>query len=112
MARLSDKESSDLVAELPKDFSPLLPRGPEIEVISSDSFLQRVAGRGGVDMEQARRATDAVLETLATRIAGGEVDDLRMRLPVAFHAPLEQGKKLTDRKGDADEARRIRAPGG
>ncbi len=60
-----------LVAELPKNFSPLLLRGPKIEVISSSSFLQRVADRAGVDTEEARRATEAVLETLAMRIAGG-----------------------------------------
>jgi uncharacterized protein (DUF2267 family) len=95
---LPDKEFSDFVAELPKDFSPLLPRGPEIEVISSNSFLQRVVDRAGVDIEEARQATEAVLETLAMRIAGGEVDDLRMRLPVTFHAPLQRGKELSGGK--------------
>jgi uncharacterized protein (DUF2267 family) len=95
---LSDKELSDLAAELPKDFSPLLPRGPDIDVISSSTFVQQVADRAGVHEEEARRAIDAVLETLAMRIAGGEVDDLRMRLPVAFHPPLERGKGLTGGK--------------
>jgi uncharacterized protein (DUF2267 family) len=95
---LSDDEYADLVSELPKDFAPLLPRGPDVEVISSSSFLQRVADRAGTDTKAARRAIDAVLETLAMRIAGGEVDDLRMRLPAEFHAPLERGKELSGGK--------------
>ena len=95
---LSDKEFADLVAELPKDFLPLLPRGPEIDVISADAFLQRVADRAGIDEVQARRATEAVLETLAMRIARGEVDDLRVRLPVTFHPALDRGKELSGGK--------------
>jgi uncharacterized protein (DUF2267 family) len=92
---LSDKEFADLVAELPKDFSPLLPRGPDIEVVPTGWFLQRVADRAGTDLQEARRATDAVLETLAMRIAGGEVDDLRMRLPLALHPALKRGGELS-----------------
>jgi uncharacterized protein (DUF2267 family) len=92
---VSDKELADLMAELPKDFAPLLPRGADVDVVSSGSFVQQVADRAGVHEEEARRAIDAVLETLAMRIAGGEVDDLRMRLPVVFHPPLERGKELS-----------------
>jgi uncharacterized protein (DUF2267 family) len=33
-----------------------------------------------------------VLETLGERIAGGEVDDLLTRLPLALHAPLKVGR--------------------
>jgi uncharacterized protein (DUF2267 family) len=95
---LSDKEFADLTAELPKDFLPLLPRGPEIEVISAESFMQRVADRAGIGEEEAQRATEAVLETLAMRIAGGEVDDLRVRLPIAFQPALDRGKELSGGK--------------
>jgi uncharacterized protein (DUF2267 family) len=59
------------------------------------SFTRRVADRAGIRDEEARRAIDAVLETLAMRIAGGEVDDLRRRLPVELHRPLDRGKKLS-----------------
>jgi uncharacterized protein (DUF2267 family) len=97
------REFADLSAELPKDFAALLPQGPDIEVISTESFIQRVADRAATDADEARRATDAVLETLAMRIAGGEVDDLRARLPVEFHPALERGKELTGGK-----ARRMR----
>jgi uncharacterized protein (DUF2267 family) len=63
--------------------------GPDIDVISTDSFIRGVADRAATDANEARRAIEAVLETLAMRIAGGEVDDLRARLPVQFHAALE-----------------------
>jgi uncharacterized protein (DUF2267 family) len=36
-----------------------------------------------------------VLETLAERIAGGEVDDLVSRLPVELHEPLKRGRART-----------------
>jgi uncharacterized protein (DUF2267 family) len=56
-----------------------------------DAFVDRVAGRAGLDHHQARRATDAVLETLAERIAGGDVDDLIQDLPIELHQPLKRG---------------------
>src|SRR6201996_8109091 len=96
---VSPQEFADLTAELPKDFAPLLPTGPDIDVISTESFIQRVADRAATDPDEARRAIDAVLETLAVRIAGGEVDDLRARLPVQFHPALERGKQLSGGKG-------------
>src|ERR1700760_3040178 len=95
---VSRQEFADLTAELPKDFAPLLPTGPDINVISTESFIQRVADRAATDADEARRAIDAVLETLAMRIAGGEVDDLRARLPVEFHPALARGKELSGGK--------------
>jgi uncharacterized protein (DUF2267 family) len=92
------REFADLSAELPKDFAALLPQGPDIEVISTESFIQRVADRAATDIDEGRRAIDAVLETLAMRISGGEVDDLRARLPVEFHPALERGKELSGGK--------------
>jgi uncharacterized protein (DUF2267 family) len=95
---VSPQEFADLSAELPKDFAPLLPTGPDIDVISTESFIQRVADDAATDPDEARRAIDAVLETLAMRIAGGEVDDLRARLPVEFHPALDRGKGLSGGK--------------
>jgi uncharacterized protein (DUF2267 family) len=100
---VSPQEFADLSAELPKDFAALLPQGPDIQVISTEAFLQRVADRAATDADEARRAIEAVLETLAMRIAGGEVDDLRARLPPEFHSALERGKELSGGK-----ARRMR----
>lgn len=89
---LPNDEWSDVVAELPRTFAPLLPRGPHVEVPSADEFIAAVAKLAGISFEAADRAINAVLETLAERIAGGEVDDLILRLPMELHAPLERGR--------------------
>ena len=39
-----------------------------------------------------------MLETLAERIAGGEVDDVIVRLPIALHEPLKRGKEMSGGK--------------
>jgi uncharacterized protein (DUF2267 family) len=94
-AAVSREEWDDMVAELPQDFAPLLPRGPYVEVVDPDTFVRRVAQHAGLAPEQARQATEAVLETLAERIAGGDVDDLMVRLPTELHPPLERGRTAT-----------------
>jgi uncharacterized protein (DUF2267 family) len=93
---LPAKAITDIEAQLSSDYAPLMPRGPYVEVLQSERFLRRVADRGALppdDLEPARRATEAVLETLAERIAGGEVDDLMDRLPVELHPPLKRGRE-------------------
>jgi uncharacterized protein (DUF2267 family) len=57
-----------------------------------DDFLKHVAQRSGQPDYEALPTTAAVLETLAERISGGEVDDLAARLPTAFDPPLRRGK--------------------
>jgi uncharacterized protein (DUF2267 family) len=93
---VTEQEWRDLVAELPHDFAPLLPRGPALRISSAETFWRRVADRAGVDGERARQTTEAVLETLAERIAGGEVDDLIARLPTQLHPPLRRGSERSD----------------
>jgi uncharacterized protein (DUF2267 family) len=44
------------------------------------TFLARVAERGALDDETARRATEAVLATLGERITAGEADDVAREL--------------------------------
>lgn len=83
---------ADIAAELPRSFTPLLPRGPYLEVVGADAFLREVADGAGLDLEDADRAADAVLETLSERIAGGEVDDLIERMPIEFHSALKRGR--------------------
>src|SRR4051794_7660701 len=92
---LSEDEYADLMAELPKDYWRLLPRGPHVPILPAETFLQRVSERSGLEAAGARRATEAVLETLAERIAGGEVDDLIARLPLELHAALRRGVART-----------------
>jgi uncharacterized protein (DUF2267 family) len=90
-------EIEDLAAELPKDFAPLVSEaeGRFFELLPAEIFYQRVADRAGVPIEHAPRATDAVLETLAERIAGGEVADLLTQLPVELHPALRRGAART-----------------
>lgn len=85
---ISSDELEDLVADLPEDFHLLL---ADRDPMPASTFLDEVGRRAGVDVDQARRATDAVLETLSERIASGEVDDLLGRLPSTLHAPLLRG---------------------
>ena len=106
LARLvRGNEVAALVAELPKDYAALLgdavrrrrdPTAPE--ALPVDVILERVEGRAGLDRHGARRALEAVLETLAERIAGGEVDDLAASLPEELRPRLERGRDRTGGK--------------
>jgi uncharacterized protein (DUF2267 family) len=99
------EELDDVRSELPKDFDPLLDEAlrdtPDhlLEVdrgqpgLPLDAFLDRVAERAGVggDRDRARRAAEAVLEVLAIRITGGQVEDVAPRLPVELRPALARG---------------------
>jgi uncharacterized protein (DUF2267 family) len=61
-------------------------------IVLGDVFVERVARRAALDPAEARRASEAVMETLAERIAGGEVDDLAEQLPEDLRPALERGK--------------------
>jgi uncharacterized protein (DUF2267 family) len=56
--------------------------------IGARDFIERVAGRAGLDEEHARRATEVVLETLGERIAHGEAEDLAAQLDEPLAEPL------------------------
>jgi uncharacterized protein (DUF2267 family) len=100
---VSPKEIADLAADLPGDFEPLIAeaQGRFAQIVPAEEFLNRVAMRAGLDAPDARRATDAVLETLAERLAGGDIDDLIQQLPVQLHGPLRRIRS------EAPEARRM-----
>ena len=91
---VSDDEIADVADELPQDFEPLIAEAQRrfFEVMPAEEFVAKVAERTGLDHEAARRATEAVLEALARRVAGGEIDDLIPRLPLELHASLRRGK--------------------
>jgi uncharacterized protein (DUF2267 family) len=96
---VSADEVEDMVAQLSRDFEPLVheARGRFARVQPAELLLQRIADRAGLDADGARRAAAAVLMTLAERIAGGEVDDLIARLPVELHPPLREGDAASHR---------------
>jgi uncharacterized protein (DUF2267 family) len=86
-------ELGDMVAQLPREFAPLLKAagiGRERAMAEPD-FVSRVAALAGVDRDRARRAAEAVLETLAVRISNGEVEDLKEDLPRDLHPALDAG---------------------
>ncbi|HEY4427098.1 MAG TPA: DUF2267 domain-containing protein [Solirubrobacteraceae bacterium] len=89
-------ELADMAAELPKSFAPLLPRGERIEVMPAETFLGRVAQRTALAPDEALRAASAVLETLAERVSGGEVEDLMAQLPPQLQEPLRRGDALSN----------------
>ena len=91
------EEVDDVAAELPQDFAPLVAEAQQRfdHVMPADELLRRVAERTGLASDQAQQATDAVLETLAERIAGGEVEDLIASLPPELHPPLKKGNELS-----------------
>jgi uncharacterized protein (DUF2267 family) len=95
---VSAEEADDLAAELPQDFAPLVAEAQRRfdHVMPADELLRRVAERTGLAADRARQATEAVLETLAERIAGGEVDDLIASLPPELHPPLRKGNELSN----------------
>jgi uncharacterized protein (DUF2267 family) len=92
-------EIDDLVGELPHEFEPLIgdvarqiAETAEPEVRSFDEFVERVKRRADIDRVQAQGTAEVVLETLAERLAAGEVDDLEAALPEQFSEALERGK--------------------
>jgi uncharacterized protein (DUF2267 family) len=87
-------EFHDMVSELPKEFRPLMEGAYHApgQILTYDEWLSRVADRAGTDVETAKRASNAVLETLAERISGGEVDDLKMQVPAELRDSLELGR--------------------
>ncbi|MDX6561314.1 MAG: hypothetical protein QOD65_1128 [Gaiellales bacterium] len=100
LARLvRSDEMAEALAQLPKEYGRLVggvlqrrrdPGGPE--VLPYEEFVDRVSGRAGLEPAAAARAIDAVLETLAERIAGGEVDDIAAALPVELRPALKHGR--------------------
>ena len=90
---LSPAEVAHLAGCLPQTFDPLVAEAQRryLDIMPADQFFGRVALRLGVDDETARKITDAGLETLAVRIAAGQVEDLIAQLDPVLHAPLRRG---------------------
>ena len=97
---LSSEAAGHLAAALPQTFAPLVAEAQRrhLEIMPADQFCERVAGRLGVDHAAARRITEAVLQTLAERIAAGQVEDLIAQLDPLLHPPLLQGSPSPARR--------------
>jgi uncharacterized protein (DUF2267 family) len=90
-----------IVAALPPEYERFLPPADPASRARTNTFLRRVHRRAPLrDRESTWRATEAVLETLAERIDGHEVEDLLARLPVALHVPLWRGLRASGVKAE------------
>jgi uncharacterized protein (DUF2267 family) len=101
-------ELRDMASQLPREYEPLLQAagvGRRRAAREPYDLALRVAELAGVDREQARKATEAVLETLAVRISAGEVEDLMKEIPRNLHPALERGLRESRdaRKMSVDE---------
>jgi uncharacterized protein (DUF2267 family) len=88
-------EYADVRAQLGIHYAALL--DAEALVPPVEGVLDAVAADAGIDRDTARALAGAVLETLAERIAPGDVDDLATRLPVALHPSLHRGRDANGR---------------
>jgi uncharacterized protein (DUF2267 family) len=91
-------ELRDMAAQLPRNFDDLLEAAGigRRQAMTDDDLVLRVAELAGwTDREPARRATEAVLETLAERISDGEVDDLMLELPGNLRPALARGLRAS-----------------
>jgi uncharacterized protein (DUF2267 family) len=87
-----------LIGELSKDVRPLTEKARR-PANQRREFLRPVADRTGLDDERALVVTEAVFETLAERIVGGEVDDLIKELPRDLRPALEWGRERSAGQG-------------
>lgn len=88
--RLTGGEAKDLAAQLPDEMSEVLTVHADTGGLQAgvNEFLGEVANQLGTSSaESAQPAANAVLSTLASDIAGGELNQLLSQLPSGY-APL------------------------
>ena len=91
---VGEDEFEDVVSFLPREYGPLLTGRSALS--PAGRLVAQVAERTGMSEAEGGRLIDAVLETLAQRIAPGDVDDLAALLPVELHEPLRRGARQPD----------------
>ena len=100
---LSPEAVAHMASILSREYDPLLAEAQrrDVEIMPAAQFWARAARRLGVPETEARTIAEAVLETLAERIAAGEVEDLITELDPLLHPPLRRAQAA------APEARRM-----
>jgi uncharacterized protein (DUF2267 family) len=95
---VSRGELADMASELPKDFMPVLAAAerPYVRGDPAEDVVGQVARRTGLDTRGARRAVDAVLETLGERVNRAQVEDLERVLPPELHPALRRGDRASN----------------
>jgi uncharacterized protein (DUF2267 family) len=75
-------------------------------------FIKHVAERAGVRKDIAEKLTQATLETLADRLAGGEPHDLASQLPKELQEYVRPSSKLNEKFGPDEFVIRVAAIAG
>jgi uncharacterized protein (DUF2267 family) len=90
---LTPEAVEHLAAALPQTYDPLVAEAQHryLEIMPASQFWDRVGERLGLGRDAARQVTGAVLQTLAERIAAGQVEDLMAQLDPLLHPPLRRG---------------------
>jgi uncharacterized protein (DUF2267 family) len=78
--RLTGKEASDLLSQLPAMFKELVVVSPAALPISSDDFVNRVAEELSIAPDDARPRIRAVFATLREAVTPGEFRDVLEQL--------------------------------
>jgi uncharacterized protein (DUF2267 family) len=92
-AAVAPGELRDLVAQLPRDYEPLIEAAGLAgrQAMERDELVDGVARLAGLDRESALRAATAVLTTLGVRLSAGEVEDFAPDLPAWAQTALDRG---------------------
>jgi uncharacterized protein (DUF2267 family) len=78
--RLTGKEANDLLAQLPAMFKELVVVSPSALPISTNVFVERVAGELDIEPDDARERIRAVFATLREAVTRGEFEDVLEQL--------------------------------
>ena len=92
--RLAKGEADDLAAELPPEVAASLHTATPAEGFDLDEFLNRVAGRAGVDLATAERYARAVFTALGQAVSRKEIDDMAAELSRDYARLLPRGERV------------------
>ena len=84
--RLAGGEAHDLAAQLPPELARSL-EAPDAGIgakLTLDEFFELVSEREGVDLPDATFHARVVIGVLTEAVSLGEIQDVRVQLPVAF----------------------------
>jgi RND superfamily putative drug exporter len=77
--------------------------GRRVRRLETGEFVSLVGGRAGLTHDEAKRATDAALVTLAERITPSETQKLSAQLPRELRGTLRSARRRGTERFDADE---------
>jgi len=83
--RIDGGEARDLAGQLPRGLRPYaFASGETAERFGLDVFVERVSGRGDVDVTQAKDAVTAVFDVLREALPPDAYDDVVSQLPAEY----------------------------